>query len=97
MLPILLEKSVVHVFLCLQVYGLMYDMAVQGWDAFYPNGSATPYYSLIKVVPDWMEIVSTGRFDIQSGRADWAPPSLERVAVRIGMWVRDVYDQPFLC
>eukprot|EP00041_Stephanoeca_diplocostata_P016176 m.315895 g.315895 ORF g.315895 m.315895 type:complete len:315 (+) comp20282_c0_seq6:61-1005(+) len=62
-----------------------------GWDAFYPNGSATPYYSLIKFQPDWMEIVSTGRFDIQSGRADWAPPSLERVD---GKWRVEVPVAP---
>lgn len=50
-----------------------------GWDAFYPDGSSTAYYSLIRIEPDWMEFVSVARYNVQSNRSDWAPPSLSRV------------------
>ena len=48
-----------------------------GWKEFYPNGSDTPFYSVIRVEPDWLEIVSVGRFNVQSGRADWLPVALQ--------------------
>eukprot|EP00746_Dinoflagellata_sp_MGD_P127535 gnl/MRDRNA2_/MRDRNA2_62086_c0_seq1.p1 gnl/MRDRNA2_/MRDRNA2_62086_c0~~gnl/MRDRNA2_/MRDRNA2_62086_c0_seq1.p1 ORF type:complete len:288 (-),score=48.72 gnl/MRDRNA2_/MRDRNA2_62086_c0_seq1:87-950(-) len=52
-----------------------------GWDAFYPQKENTSFYSIIRFEPNWLEI-SAGTA-VQSGRADWLPVSLERVA---GVW-----------
>lgn len=57
------------------------------WDAFYPNGSATPDYSLIRLEPNRLEVISASRFSILSGRADWTPPTLSRDS---GEWIIDV-------
>lgn len=53
-----------------------------GWAPFYPNGSNTSFYSVIRFEPDWMEIVSAGRLDVDAGRADWLPASLKRISGR---------------
>ncbi len=42
-----------------------------GWDDFYPNKPKG--YLLIKVIPEWMEILSTSR-GILGDKITWQPP-----------------------
>jgi rubredoxin/general stress protein 26 len=51
-----------------------------GWKAFYPLGKNTSFYSLIKFVPDWMEIVHISSPVVSAGRPDWTPVSLRRAS-----------------
>ena len=36
------------------------------------------FYALLKLVPDELEFISATRFEVGSGRADWAAPTLAR-------------------
>eukprot|EP00472_Partenskyella_glossopodia_P008324 CAMPEP_0197534540 /NCGR_PEP_ID=MMETSP1318-20131121/47510_1 /TAXON_ID=552666 /ORGANISM="Partenskyella glossopodia, Strain RCC365" /LENGTH=158 /DNA_ID=CAMNT_0043091853 /DNA_START=52 /DNA_END=525 /DNA_ORIENTATION=+ len=51
-----------------------------GWDAVYPDGSSTDFYTLIRIVPDHIEFASYNRFHVDTGRnrSDWAPFTLTR-------------------
>eukprot|EP00933_Yihiella_yeosuensis_P013770 TRINITY_DN12607_c0_g1_i1.p1 TRINITY_DN12607_c0_g1~~TRINITY_DN12607_c0_g1_i1.p1 ORF type:complete len:315 (+),score=53.74 TRINITY_DN12607_c0_g1_i1:84-1028(+) len=62
----------------------------EGWRPFYPKGPDTPDYAVIRVDIDWLELVSA-RYNILSGRADWAPVSLHRVN---GVWKVEVPANP---
>merc|ERR1712166_313949 len=62
-----------------------------GWDPFYPNGSSTANYAVLKFLPDQIEFVSTFRFKVGAGRSDWLPPTLVR---KQGSWVEQVPATP---
>mmetsp|Transcript_29270 Transcript_29270/g.71372 ORF Transcript_29270/g.71372 Transcript_29270/m.71372 type:complete len:211 (-) Transcript_29270:126-758(-) len=51
-----------------------------GWDHVYPEGPSTEFYTLIRVVPDWIEFASYDRFHVDEGRnrTDWRPLTLVR-------------------
>ncbi|CAE8628207.1 unnamed protein product [Polarella glacialis] len=63
----------------------------EGWRPYYPDGPSTPNYAVIRFEPDWLEIVSAGRYNVSSGRADWRPVSLRRSA---GQWSVEVPAVP---
>jgi rubredoxin/general stress protein 26 len=62
-----------------------------GWDFFYPNGSSCPFYSLLRFEPDHIEYVSVSRYNVQSGRDDWLPVTLE---IANGAWELTVAPAP---
>lgn len=62
-----------------------------GWAPFYPEKQNTSYYSVLQLVPDWLEVVGGTLGNVQSGRADWLPVSLQR---QNGVWVTVVPAAP---
>lgn len=62
-----------------------------GWKPFYPNGSNTSFYTVLRFEPDSLELVSS-ECDVQSGRADWLPVTLARTDA--GIWTVTVPAVP---
>lgn len=50
------------------------------WKFVYPEGPDTPWYRLIRIVPDHIEYLSYQRYDVDVGgaRPDWMPLTIER-------------------
>lgn len=55
------------------------------------TGSSCPFYSLLKFEPDHIEYVSVSRYNVQSGRDDWLPVTLE---IANGAWELTVAPAP---